>query len=353
MEDNTRICTHCGCELGDYEGTAIDDELLCNDCCDELTDVCEDCGDRIWTDEAVSDGNTTLCSNCFDNYYRRCECCNRVIHDDNVWWRNDYPYCQSCYEEHFHDEIEEYSYKPDPVFHGEGRLYLGVELEVDCGGKDDDNALRLKDIANVSAENIYIKSDGSIDDGFEIVSHPMTLDYHMNTIDWESLMHEAIRMGYRSHKTSTCGLHVHVNRNAFGANQEEQEAVIEKVLYFVEKNWNELFRFSRRTEYNMNRWSARHGYEKTGKEIMKKAKGDCNRYVAVNLRNYNTIEFRMFRGTLKYNTFIAILQMVNRICETAMQLTEQELDKLSWSEFVAGINNKELVRYLKERRLYR
>ena len=56
---------------------------------------------------------------------------------------------------------------------------------------------------------------------------------------------------------------------------------------------------------------------------------------------------------MKYNTFIAILQMVNRICETAMQLTEQELDKLSWSEFVAGINNKELVRYLKERRLYR
>ena len=188
-----------------------------------------------------------------------------------------------------------------------------MNFEVDCGGKDDDNALRLKDIANVSAENIYIKSDGSIDDGFEIVSHPMTLDYHMNTIDWESLMHEAIRMGYRSHKTSTCGLHVHINRNAFGANQEEQEAVIEKVLYFVEKNWNELFRFSRRTEYNMNRWSARHGYEKTGKEIMKKAKGDCNRYVAVNLRNYNTIEFRMFRGTLKYNTFIAILQMVNRI----------------------------------------
>lgn len=261
MEENeVRVCTHCGCELGDYEGTVIDDELLCNDCCDSLTTVCEDCGERIWIDDSYGDDNITLCPTCYDNNYHRCECCNRVIHDDNVWWRNDYPYCQSCYEEHFHDEIEEYSYKPDPIFHGDGKLYLGVELEVDCGGKDDDNALALKDIANVSAENIYIKSDGSIDDGFEIVSHPMTLDYHMNTMDWESLMHEAIQMGYRSHQTSTCGLHIHVNRNAFGSNQEEQEAVIEKVLYFVEKNWNELFRFSRRTEYNMNRWSARHGY---------------------------------------------------------------------------------------------
>jgi len=41
--------------------------------------------------------------------------------------------------------------------------------------KDDDNASKLKEIANSIHEHIYIKSDGSIDDGFEIVSHPMTL----------------------------------------------------------------------------------------------------------------------------------------------------------------------------------
>jgi len=47
--------------------------------------------------------------------------------------------------------------------------------------KDDDNASKLKEIANSIHEHIYIKSDGSIDDGFEIASHPMTLDYHMRT----------------------------------------------------------------------------------------------------------------------------------------------------------------------------
>ena len=59
---------------------------------------------------------------------------------------------------------------------------------------------------------------------------------------------------------------------------------------------------------NVARWSARFGFEKTGKQILEKAKSGCNgRYVAVNLNNYHTIEFRLFRGTLKYSTFIAML----------------------------------------------
>ena len=172
-------------------------------------------------------------------------------------------------------------------------------------------------------------------------------------MDWESVLHETVNMGYRSHQTSTCGLHVHVNRNAFGDNQAEQEEVIGKILYFVEKHWAEMFKFSRRSEYNMNRWSARYGFEKTAEEILKKAKDDCiSRYVAVNLKNYYTIEFRLFRGTLKYNTFIATLQMVQKICNVAISMSQKEIENLSWSEFVTEIEYPELIQYLKERRLY-
>ena len=246
-----------------------------------------------------------------------------------------------------------YSYKPEAVFFGDGSLFMGVELEVDEGGKDNDNAGTLKEIANSSNNHIYIKSDGSLDDGFEIVSHPMTLAYHMYHMDWEDVLKEAVSMGYRSHQTSTCGLHVHVNRNAFGSNQAEQEEVIAKILYFVEAHWNELFRFSRRSHYNMDRWAARYGFEKTGRKILEKAKsGYTSRYVAVNLKNYYTIEFRLFRGTLKYNTFIATLQMVQKICDVALSMSQEELENLSWSEFVSNITEPQLIQYLKERRLY-
>lgn len=85
---------------------------------------------------------------------------------------------------------------------------------------------------------------------------------------------------------------------------------------------------------------------------MDKAKKNCGRYVAVNLCNYHTIEFRLFRGTLKYNTLIATLELVNQICELAVLMNDDEIAKLSWSKFVAGITEPELIQYLKERQLY-
>lgn len=351
MEEE-RICTQCGEVMAEDEGTIVGEELLCDECVDDCCITCDCCGETIWTEDCVTDDNTYLCQECFDNHYNRCESCERIIHNDCTCWHNDLPYCEGCFDD-FEDEIEDYSYKPDPIFYGDSHLYFGVELEVDKGGKDGENACTLKDIANYRHEHIYIKSDGSLDDGFEIVSHPMTLNYHMNEMDWEGVLHEAVNMGYRSHQTETCGLHIHVNRNAFGENQAEQEEVISRILFFIEKNWNEIFRFSRRNEYNMNRWSARYGYEKSGKEILQKAKDTGNRYVAVNLRNYHTIEFRLFRGTLKLNTFLATLQLVSEICRVALLFSEEEIDKMSWSVFVRDMNRyPELVQYLKERQLY-
>ena len=55
---------------------------------------------------------------------------------------------------------------------------------------------------------------------------------------------------------------------------------------------------------------------------------------------------------MKYNTFIATIQLVNRICDVAMYNTDDSIAKLSWSDFVADITEPELIRYLKERQLY-
>ena len=88
---------------------------------------------------------------------------------------------------------------PHLFFYGNEKRYFGVELEVDEGGKDNDNAASLKSIANVHEGNIYIKSDGSLEDGFEIVSHPMTLEYHTEEMNWKEVLREAVSMGYRSH----------------------------------------------------------------------------------------------------------------------------------------------------------
>ena len=238
------------------------------------------------------------------------------------------------------------------IFYGDSKCYFGVELEIDGAGRDSDNADEILAIANRDEEHIYIKSDGSLDDGMEIVTHPMSLDYHKQ-FQWDEIMKKAIYLSYRSHQTSTCGLHIHVNRDCLGDSREEQDETISKILYFVEHHWNELLKFSRRSEYAMNRWASRYGYENSARAILDKAKkGNNGRYAAVNLMNYSTIEFRMFRGTLKLNTFLATLELVNAIIDTALNFSEEELHKLSWSEFVSNITEPELITYLKERSLY-
>ena len=71
------------------------------------------------------------------------------------------------------------------------------------------------------------------------------------------------------------------------------------------------------------------------------------------LCNTYTIEFRIFRGTLKLNTLLATLQMIHRICDVALYLSDDEMKAMTWSAFVSGCSEyPELVQYLKERRLY-
>ena len=71
------------------------------------------------------------------------------------------------------------------------------------------------------------------------------------------------------------------------------------------------------------------------------------------LENENTIEFRLFRGTLRYSTFMATLQLVDEICNAAISLSDREFERMAWSDFVMQIKNKpELIEYLKSKRLY-
>lgn len=124
-------------------------------------------------------------------------------------------------------------------------------------------------------------------------------------------------------------------------------------LKVLERNWNELLIFSRRTQEQLNSWARRYGYKDQPKEMLEHTKkGYDGRYTCVNLTNYSTIEFRIFRGTLKLNTILATLQLVNHICEVAVSLSDEEVRHLSWSRFVDQITEPELIQYLKERRIY-
>ena len=125
MEEEVRICDYCGRVLAEEEGTPVDDELLCDDCVEEHCVTCDHCGETIWKQNSVSDEDTCLCQDCFDAHYYRCESCGQIVPESIVCWYSDLPYCERCFDE-FEDEIEEYGYKPTPIFYG---LKLSITLD--------------------------------------------------------------------------------------------------------------------------------------------------------------------------------------------------------------------------------
>lgn len=356
----TSICSMCGHKLPSEEVYVFDEEEMCLDCLEEHTVLCYECGERIWCEDNQGSEEHPLCRRCYDEDYTNCMRCGALLRWSDAYYRDrdeehDHPYCDSCYYNLPKDYIQNYYYKPQPIFYGEGPRYFGVELEMDEGGESEEHAEQLLEIANRCGEEyVYCKHDGSLNDGFEIVTHPMTLEYHMQKMPWTDILHEAVRMGYRSHQAGTCGLHIHVSRRAFGSTEAEQDAVIARILYFVEKHWEEILKFTRRTQRQMDQWAARYGYQERPQDILDHAKkgNGQGRYVCVNLHNYHTVEFRMFRGTLKCNTLLATLQFVDRLCDLALHLSDEEIKALSWPQFAVECTAPELVQYLKERRLY-
>ena len=353
----TFLCECCSESFPVEERTEFDGMVMCPRCLSERTLVCRDCGRRIWQEDNEGTADEPLCGSCYDRDYTHCHRCGVLLRENRACYIGDEDseeaYCSNCYDLICQREIHDYYYKPAPIFYGDHCRYYGIELEVDGAGESDDNARKLLDISNSESDLVYMKHDGSLDDGFEIVTHPMTIEFHKSSMPWQDVLQKAIRMGYTSHQARTCGLHIHVSRNALGSNEADQDRTIAKILWFFEKNWEELLKFSRRTPRQLERWAARYGLKACPMDILYHAKDhSAGRYVCVNLLNPDTIEFRIFRGTLKYNTLIATLELVDRIIDCAMYLSDEEMQQMSWTTFVAGCQAPELVRYLKERRLY-
>ena len=206
------LCNICGCELREEEDIyEVENEYFCRNCYDTHTFSCAGCEERFLYSNNYGDDTTCLCRDCYDEDYYHCHGCDCIIHREDTYWNNGEPYCYDCDSDYNGENyINEYSYKPSPKFYRcsdeKNVRYYGVELEIDEGGKDDDNAEILYNIANSGDDVMYIKYDGSLDEGMELVSHPCSLKYHKDCFHWKEVMQEAKNMYYRSHNTGTCGL---------------------------------------------------------------------------------------------------------------------------------------------------
>ncbi len=256
--------------------------------------------------------------------------------------------------------IHQYDYTPEYIKHfmdhenKRTTLLLGVEIEV--GGNKPEVDLNNKQsvvkkciqIMNGSGSDdedlIYSTHDSTVQ--IEIDTMPCSLEYHRNKMNYKEMFKYLDEQGYKGHDCDTAGLHIHANRDYLGKTKLQQELVISKILYIIEKFNDEICVIGRRhTDYSQfvgDRCKADTAinlfvkYDNTGKRA------------ALNLQHKDTIEFRMFKSTLKYETFLLTLEFVKDIIDFAKSINIEEIEKITWNDLMKTFS-KELQQYYVDR----
>lgn len=222
------------------------------------------------------------------------------------------------------------------------RRAFGCELEIQVqSGPANAAAGRVHDALNPSGrvgEYCYFERDGSIGTGFELITQPAGLDVHAAKFA-TFLQDKEMKRGMRSHEGGACGFHVHVGRDYLTQGQ----------IYRIQSFLNDV-----RNEHLIKKIARRYqsGYSKFKPEMAKfsphgKATGD--RYEALNVTSNQTIEFRLFRGSLRYESIMAALEFVNAILDfcTPGNTSFVDFNALGFKKFLMHPGNSTDTKYLR------
>ena len=366
-DDNELInCDGCSNEMSrDDSFTANNGEIVCSDC----IQVCEYCetiyttsddwynvDDQSWCESCWSD-NSFTCSRC-DYTYNSHRDGGTSIGNRGDYWCEDCvsshaTYCDEC-DEYYPDsggecscsasasgKIHQYSYKPNPVFHGgnDNNLYMGFELEMSFGDDPDRNNYNtaISDVLELEQADIcYLKQDGSIEGwGFELVSHPHTLGAYEQATDLWNYIEACRKRGARSWDTTSCGLHVHVSRSAF-----KSGAHTHRFLSLIYRNPREMMKLAGRKNSRFARFDDVYKPDEWGVpqfNLRDKVHGGSmtERYSAVNTNNDYTLELRFFRGNMKREGIMTALELCHASVEYTrnMSVSDVKLGMLKWEWF--------------------
>ena len=256
--------------------------------------------------------------------------------------------------------IHEYNYTPEYIKHfmdhenKRTTLLLGAEIEV--GGNkpevDSNNkqsvVKRCIQIMNGSESDkedlIYSTHDGTVQ--IELDTMPCSLEYHKNKMNYKEMFKYLDEMGYKGHDCNTAGLHIHANRDYLGKTKMQQDLVISKILYIIEKFNDNICVIGRRnTDYSQ--FVGDRCKEDTVLNLLAKY-DNTGKKAALNLQHKDTIEFRMFKSTLKYETFLLTLEFVKDIIDFAKSINIEEIEKMTWNDLMKTFS-KDLQQYYIDR----
>ena len=368
MSDELELvaCASCSSDYRPNElATTPSGDVLCSDC----RIYCDRCEEYKWEDGSrYVEGVGAYCESCADNYTFWCEGCESTysdnegsysVEDIGVYW------CEGCCSDHANwcdsceiynrdscercddsgGQVHPYSYKPMPMFYGQdkNKLHFGIELEMEI--RDGELVQSSEYIMEMMGDFVYLKEDSSINSGgykgFEMVSHPATLDYFANhknlwtTLDYLRRVHTA-----RSWDAKSCGLHIHISRAGFKGG-----AHTHRFLSLIYKNSDKMMKLGGRSS-TYAKFSDVWQYDEYDRpyftlanKVAHPSRAMTERYSAVNTQNEHTLELRFFRGTMNPSSVLSAIQLAHATVEYTRDLTlsDVKMGALSWEWFADWI----------------
>lgn len=286
-----------------------------------------------------------ICESCIGPYYWSCAVCDG-------WNRDGTPCGNGCHDDDDDDNIdddggctcaacrgsrndgggnliENYYYKPVPVFHGNGPLFLGAEIEVSTNRPDWNARVAKGHLGDLG----YLKYDSSIDSGFEIVTHPMSYDYAMTEFPWPMLS-DLADGGCAA--TQDTGMHVHLSRAGFTSEVHRY-----RWLKFIYRNKPDVIKVARRYSESWAPFST--AARQNAKYHAKYVDYDTSRYAAVNVCNESTFELRIFASSLEPVEVQAALGLAAASVEYTRTLTPYAIAHdggWGWPAFRNWVDNR-------------
>jgi hypothetical protein len=363
FDNNYSVCTDCNEVVHNDNSTYTTSHgnNICEGCYDSYYFTCSDCVDIVHQDYRHSNGDSYICEHCFNDHYFSCDNCSNNHHIDNCYELNGSNYCRECYDqrgtecsecghsynlEDMNCDEENNSYVCDachnscirsarykPKYHYystpiDDKLFIGIELEIESSNSL--NAL-AEEVIEKGVGMFYCKNDGSLQHGFEIVSHPRTLEHwRKNKTIMEQIITHLKQNKTTSYDNKRCGLHIHLNRKCIA------DSDIYKMHRFFNVNSTQIYKFSRRTKEQISRWCNIVPY-KSKVSAIKDGYYDFprgNKYLAVNSCHSSTVEIRIFRGTLNYNRLYACLQFCHSIVYFVKEYSISSIEYNSWDKYI-------------------
>tara|TARA_R100000697_G_scaffold122978_1_gene153968 strand:- start:5754 stop:6980 length:1227 start_codon:yes stop_codon:yes gene_type:complete len=291
---------------------AVDDEII----------TCSDCGSINYRDDSIYvDSRSDFVGDCCrDNY---------IYHEghDEYYHEDEYP-------EEEEDRYGVYPYDYDVTqqldFQSTNNETRYISTEIETERRNDCPSDIVHDIHNTMSGFALCKHDGSLENGFEIVTAPATLSVHKDR--WSKFCEKNYADNLSSWNTATCGMHVHVDRASL------TPLDIGKLLVFVNGKRNAGF-MQKIAGRDSRQWSARKF------KRVKDALNRSDKYEALATHKPKTIEFRIFKGNIAKRGILRNLEFVDALCNfvgtVGMDRDTDTVNRLSYTNFIEYMNTSE------------